>query len=316
MPKGLVHLEAHRPDYLARYDWAKLGCDKEKKSCEERAMKIGFIGLGQMGRPMVERLKGAGHSLKVFNRTRWSDEILEKAEAVLDAEVVITMLADDAAVRAVWLDSGLAKRLPKTAIHLNMATVSMGIARELSAIQGKGYVAAPVFGRPPLAAQGQLDIIAAGAAEMIQRCEPLFKVLGKQTFVVGEEPAKANAVKIARNFLLSTVIESLGEAYALVRKCGVEPQKFWEILGNTSLGCPAYKNYGKMIVDQAWTPAQFAMPLGVKDVELALATAREAGMDLPSGNLIRKHLLEAIAAGRAEQDWAALAGKLATDAGL
>jgi len=279
-------------------------------------MKIGFIGLGQMGRPMVERLKGAGHSLKVFNRTRWSDEILEKAEAVLDAEVVITMLADDAAVRAVWLDSGLAKRLPKTAIHLNMATVSMGIARELSAIQGKGYVAAPVFGRPPLAAQGQLDIIAAGAAEMIQRCEPLFKVLGKQTFVVGEEPAKANAVKIARNFLLSTVIESLGEAYALVRKCGVEPQKFWEILGNTSLGCPAYKNYGKMIVDQAWTPAQFAMPLGVKDVELALATAREAGMDLPSGNLIRKHLLEAIAAGRAEQDWAALAGKLATDAGL
>jgi 3-hydroxyisobutyrate dehydrogenase-like beta-hydroxyacid dehydrogenase len=279
-------------------------------------MNVGFIGLGQMGRPMVERLKGAGHSLRVYNRTRSSPEVLEKAEAVLDAEVVITMLADDAAVRSVWLDSGLARRLPKTAIHLNMATVGMGIARELSAIHGRGYVAAPVFGRPPLAAQGQLDIIAAGAAEMIQRCEPLFKVLGKQTFVVGEEPAKANAVKIARNFLLSTVIESLGEAYALVRKCGVEPQKFWEILGNTSLGCPAYKNYGKMIVDQAWTPAQFAMPLGVKDVELALATAREAGMDLPSGNLIRKHLLEAIAAGRAEQDWAALAGKLATDAGL
>jgi 3-hydroxyisobutyrate dehydrogenase-like beta-hydroxyacid dehydrogenase len=172
------------------------------------------------------------------------------------------------------------------------------------------------FGRPPLAAQGQLDIIAAGAPEAVSRCEPLFKVLGKQTFVVGEEPAKANAVKIARNFLLATVIESLGEAYALVRKCGVEPQKFWDILGSTSLGCPAYKNYGKMIVDQAWTPAQFAMPLGVKDVELALSTAKEAGMTLPSGVLIRKHLLEAIQAGRAEQDWAALAGKLATDAGL
>jgi len=279
-------------------------------------MNVGFIGLGQMGRPMVERLKGAGHSLKVYNRTRSSDEILEKAEAVLDAEVVITMLADDAAVRAVWLDTGLAKRLPKTAIHLNMATVSMGIARELSAIHGKGYVAAPVFGRPPLAAQGQLDIIAAGSAEMIRRCEPLFKVLGKQTFVVGEEPAKANAVKIARNFLLSTVIESLGEAYALVRKCGVEPQKFWEILGNTSLGCPAYKNYGKMIVDQAWTPAQFAMPLGLKDVQLALATASDVSCPLPSGDLIQKHIKEAIAAGRAEQDWAALAGKLAADAGL
>jgi 3-hydroxyisobutyrate dehydrogenase-like beta-hydroxyacid dehydrogenase len=279
-------------------------------------MNVGFIGLGQMGRPMVERLKGAGHSLKVYNRTRSSIEIVEKADAVLDTEIVITMLADDAAVRAVWLDSGLAARLPKSTLHINMATVSMGISRLLRGIQGDRYVAAPVFGRPPLAAQGQLDIIAAGTPESIRRCEPLFKVLGKQTFVVGEDPAKANAVKIARNFLLSTVIESLGEAYALVRKCGVEPQKFWEILGNTSLGCPAYKNYGKMIVDQAWTPAQFAMPLGVKDVELALATAREAGMDLPSGNLIRKHLLEAIAAGRAEQDWAALAGKLATDAGL
>ena len=279
-------------------------------------MNVGFIGLGQMGRPMVERLKGAGHGLKVYNRTRTSPEVAAKPDEVLDAEIVITMLADDAAVRAVWLDSGLARRLPKTAIHLNMATVSMGIARELAAIHGKSYVAAPVFGRPPLAAQGQLDIIAAGSPEALQKCEPLFKVLGKQTFVVGEEPAKANAVKIARNFLLSTVIESLGEAFALVRKCGVEPQKFLDILGNTSLGSPAYKNYGKMIVEQAWKPAQFAMPLGVKDVELALSTAREVDMRLPSGEMIRKHLLEAIAAGRAEQDWAALAGKLAADAGL
>lgn len=279
-------------------------------------MNVGFIGLGQMGRPMVERLKGAGHSLKVYNRTRSSPGIASKPEEILDAEVVITMLADDAAVRAVWLDSGLASRLPKGAVHLNMATVSMGISRQLTKIHRDNYVAAPVFGRPPLAAQGQLDIIAAGPKTAVDRCRPLFEVLGKQTFVVGEEPAKANAVKIARNFLLATVIESLGEAFALVRKCGVAPQKFLEILGNTSLGSPAYKNYGKMIVEQAWAPAQFAMPLGVKDVELALATAREVGMGLPSGEMIRKHLLEAIQAGRAEQDWAALAGKLAADAGL
>src|SRR5687767_12784612 len=279
-------------------------------------MNLGFIGLGQMGRPMVERLKGAGHSVRVYNRTRSSPEVASKPEDVLQSDVVITMLADDAAVRAVWIDSGLAKKLAGNAIHLNMATVSMAISRQLTAIHGERYVAAPVFGRPPLAAQGQLDIIAAGSPQAIELCRPLFGVLGKQTFVVGEQPEKANAVKIARNFLLATVIESLGEAYALVRKCGVEPQKFWEILGNTSLGSPAYKNYGKMIVDQAWTPAQFAMPLGVKDVELALSTAREAGMRLPSGEMIRKHLLEAIQAGRAEQDWAALAGKLAADAGL
>jgi 3-hydroxyisobutyrate dehydrogenase-like beta-hydroxyacid dehydrogenase len=279
-------------------------------------MHIGFIGLGQMGRPMVERLRAAGHAVKAYNRTRSSPQIAAHAQDVLDAQVVITMLADDAAVRAVWLDSGLAARLPKDAVHLNMATVSMGIARELAGIQKGAYVSAPVFGRPPLAAQGQLDIIAAGPEAAVERCEPLFKVLGKQVFMVGTEAQKANAVKIARNFLLATVIESLGEAFALVRKCGVAPADFLDILANTSLGSPAYKNYGKMIVEQAWTPAQFAMPLGLKDVELALATARELGMALPSGKMIREHLLQAIQGGRAHQDWVALAGKLAADAGL
>jgi 3-hydroxyisobutyrate dehydrogenase-like beta-hydroxyacid dehydrogenase len=173
-----------------------------------------------------------------------------------------------------------------------------------------------VFGRPPLAAQGQLDIIAAGPKAALQKCDPLLRLLGKQVFVVGEEPARANAVKIARNFLLAAMIESLGEAFALVRKCGVEPQKFLEVIGSTSLGSPACKNYGKMMVEQAWTPAQFAMPLGVKDVELALATAADAGMTLPSANLIHENLLAAIAAGRAGQDWAALAGHLAAEAGL
>jgi len=279
-------------------------------------MQIGFIGLGQMGRPMVERLKGAGHSLKVYNRTRSSPEIVEQPVQVLESDVVITMLADDAAVRAVWLDTGLAAHLPKGALHLNMATVSMRIARELAAIQKERYVSAPVFGRPPVAAQGQLDIIAAGPKEAVARCEPLFRILGKQTFIVGDEPAKANAVKIARNFLLATVIESLGEAFALVRKCGVAPGDFLNILASTSLGSPAYRNYGKMIVEQAWTPAQFAMPLGLKDVQLALATAADAGCPLPSAELIQKHIKQALAAGRAEEDWAALAGKLAADAGL
>jgi 3-hydroxyisobutyrate dehydrogenase-like beta-hydroxyacid dehydrogenase len=274
---------------------------------------VGFIGLGQMGRPMTERLRGAGFQVKAWNRTPKDDAQVATPQEAISADVVITMLADDAAVRAVWLDSGLAPRV--SIPHINMATVSMGVSRELAAIQ-ENYVAAPVFGRPPLAAQGQLDIIAAGPKAALERCEPLLRILGKQVFVVGEEPAKANAVKIARNFLLATMIESLGEAFALIRKAGVAPPDFLNILSNTSLGSPAYRNYGKMIVEQAWTPAQFAMPLGVKDVELALSTARELGMRLPSGEMIREHLLQAIREGRAEQDWAALAGKLAADAGL
>jgi 3-hydroxyisobutyrate dehydrogenase-like beta-hydroxyacid dehydrogenase len=277
-------------------------------------MDIGFLGVGQMGRPMAQRLRGAGHRVRAWNRTRSSPDLVASPDAALDAEVVITMLADDAAVRAVWLDGGLAKRL--SGIHLNMATVSPALSKEFASIQRTSYVAAPVFGRPPLAAQGQLDAIVAGPPPALARCEPVLRALAKQIFVVGEEPAKANAVKIARNFLLATMIESLGEAFALVRKCGVEPQKFLEVIGNTSLGSPAYRNYGKLIVDQTWTPAQFAMPLGVKDVELALETAKRAGMDLELGQLVRKNLLAAIAAGRGEQDWAALAGQIAADAGL
>jgi 3-hydroxyisobutyrate dehydrogenase-like beta-hydroxyacid dehydrogenase len=274
---------------------------------------VGFMGLGQMGRPMCERLRAAGFQVKAWNRTRKIDDQVASPGDATTADAVITMLADDAAVRAVWLDSGLARRY--AGLHVNMATVGMGVARELAAIQ-KDYVAAPVFGRPPLAAQGQLDIIVAGPPAAVERAMPVLRALGKQTFIVGEEPAKANAVKIARNFLLATMIESLGEAFALIRKAGVAPADFLNILSNTSLGSPACRNYGKMIVEQAWKPAQFAMPLGVKDVELALSTAQQLAMRLPSGEMIRQHLLEAIAAGRAEEDWAALAGKLAADAGL
>lgn len=290
-------------------------------------MNLGFIGLGQMGRAMAARLLDAGHALKIFNRTRAAGEQLRSSGAilvdqpadVLDAEVVISMLADDAAVHSVWLASGLAAQMPGGAVHLNMATTSIGIARELTAVHGSGgsaYVSAPVFGRPAAAAQGQLDVVAAGAAAAIARCQPLFKVMAKQVFVVGDDPATANAVKIARNFLLATVIEGLGEAFALARKANVRPDVFLNIITSTSFSAPAYKNYGKMIVEKAYEPAQFALRLGLKDVELALATGRESGVPLPSADLIRRQLLAAIAAGKGDQDWAALAEHIAQDAGL
>ena len=272
-------------------------------------MELGFIGLGQMGRPMAARLLGAGHALKAYNRTRMSGESLERGGAILverpcdtmDAEIIVTMLADDAAVRSVWLDSGLAAAMPRGALHLNMATTSLALARELAAAHARGdsqYVAAPVFGRPPVAAQGQLDVIAAGPAAAIERCQQLFRVLAKQVFVVGEHAYKANAVKIARNFLLATLIESLGEATALARKAGIGADVFINIITSTSFNSPAYRNYGKMIVDKSFEPAQFAMTLGLKDVELALHTARDLGASLPTAELISKQLKAAIASGR------------------
>lgn len=272
-------------------------------------MKIGFIGLGRMGREMAARLIDAGHALTVYNRTASAAEhfrgrarIASSPREAADTEVVITMLADDAALDALWLRPKLTTR----GTHLNMATVSLAMTRALARLQDN-YVAAPVFGRPSAAAKGELDVIAAGPAAAIERCRPLFKALARQVFVVGSEPEQASAVKIARNFLLATVIESLGEAMALARKSGVPPDVFLNIVTSTSLAAPAYKNYGRLMVERAYEPAQFSMELGLKDVELALSAAREKGVPLPTAELIKKHLLDAIANGDGHKDWTALA---------
>jgi len=272
-------------------------------------MNVGFLGLGKMGVAMAGRLIDAGHSLTLFNRTQSASQQFNQRARIathpgetLKSDIVVTMLADDAAVEAVW--AGL--ELPPSAVHLNMATVSVDLARRFAARQ-PGYVAAPVFGRPAAAAKGELDIIAAGPPQALERCRPLFAVLGKQVFVVGARAPQANAVKIARNFLLSTVIEGLGEALQLVRALDVSPEEFVKVITSTSLAAPAYRNYGKLMVERAYEPAQFDMLLGLKDIELALATARQHGVPLPTAELIRSHLMNAIEAGHGRKDWAALA---------
>jgi 3-hydroxyisobutyrate dehydrogenase-like beta-hydroxyacid dehydrogenase len=275
-------------------------------------MDIGIIGLGRMGREMAARLTDAGHALTVYNRTaaaaerfRGRAKLASSAAEAADAEVVITMLADDAAVDAVWIKP----RLKARGVHLNMATVSLAMTRELARVHER-YVAAPVFGRPAAAAKGELDVIAAGPKDAVERCQPIFEALARQLFVVGPQPEQAAAVKIARNFLLATVIESLGEAMALARASGVSRDAFLNIVTSTSLAAPVYKSYGKQMVERAYEPAQFSMKLGLKDLELALAAARESSVSMPTAQLIRKHLVEAIAAGDGHKDWTALAEKL------
>ena len=279
-------------------------------------MKVGFIGLGQMGRGMASRLMDSGYPLVVWNRTRAATDAFAARGAVvarspdetLAAEVVITMLADDASVEAVWITSGLVQKLPATAIHLNMASVSLRLGQRLDALHrghGTQYVSAPVFGRPEFAARGELDVIAAGAPSAIARCEPLFKVLGRRWFNVAAEAPKANAVKVARNFLLATIIESLGEAFALVEKAGVDPQMFFDIITSTAMNSPAYKNYGAMMLNNPVHPT-FPLTLGLKDVELALQTAADLGVPMPTAELLRTQHRAAIAVGYGEREWAAL----------
>lgn len=291
-------------------------------------MDIGFIGLGLMGREMARRLVAAGHRVTVFNRSRAIADELGAAGAIVGdtaaaavrgAEVAITMLADDAAVQAVWLDTGLASQLPRGAVHANMATTSVPMARSLAAAHaahGGQYVSAPVFGRPPVAAQGQIDVIAAGPEAALATCRPLFDAMAKQVFVVGEDPARANAVKIARNFMMGNVIHALAESTALVRRFGVDAGTFVHILTNTSLAAPAYKNYGKIMVDRSYVKAQATMHLGMKDLGLALSTAESLGVDMPIARLMRSQLQDAIDAGLGDYDWVGLTEHIARRAGL
>lgn len=291
-----------------------------------QTMRIGFIGLGQMGRGMAGRLLDSGHELSVWNRSRAVAEtfrprgalVVERPDELLDADVVITMLADDTAVEAVWITSGMVRQVPASTLHLNMASVSLSMGQRLTEMHhavGAPYVSAPVFGRPSAAATGQLDIVAAGAEAAIARCVPLFEALGRRWFNVGSEPHYANIVKIARNFLLGSIIESLGEAFALVQKSGVDPAAFLDIITSTSMNAPAYKNYGRLILEK---PAQatFSLKLGMKDVELALQAGDDTGVPLPLGELLRTQHLAAIARGYGDKEWASLGNYIAECAGL
>jgi 3-hydroxyisobutyrate dehydrogenase-like beta-hydroxyacid dehydrogenase len=280
-----------------------------------------------MGRAMAGRLLEAGHELTVYNRSSAAAEpfrakgarIAQQPSEALGAEIVITMLADDAAIEAVWIGPGLIGKLPASGIHLNMASISVRLGKRLAELHqsaGSQYVSAPVFGRPPAAARGQLDIVAGGPEAAITCCQPLFKVLGRNAFTVGAEAYQANLVKITRNFLLATVIASLGEAFALVRKSGVDPAAFLNIITSTSFSAPVYKGYGRMMVDKAFVPSTFPLRLGLKDVELALAAGSDTGVPMPAADLIREQHLGAIASGFGEQDWAALGEYIAQNAGL
>jgi 3-hydroxyisobutyrate dehydrogenase-like beta-hydroxyacid dehydrogenase len=289
-------------------------------------MDIGLIGTGRMGRGIAQRLLDRGCALGVWNRTPGATAPLRERGAVVVSEpaelfgagIVITMLADDSAIEAVWMRPGLLQRLPAATLHLNMASVSLHMGQRLSALHhdaGSPYVSAPVFGRPEAAASGELDIIAAGEASAVARCEALFGMLGRRWFNAGSEAHHANIIKIARNFLLGTIIESLGEAFALVRKSGVEAERFLDIITGTSMNAPAYRNYGRLMLEPPARPT-FSLDLGLKDVELALAAGADTAVPLPLGTLLREQHLAAIAEGYGERDWAALGNYAAARAGL
>jgi 3-hydroxyisobutyrate dehydrogenase-like beta-hydroxyacid dehydrogenase len=294
--------------------------------------EIGFIGLGRMGTAMAANLAAAGR--RVIAYVRHEDRIGE-LEALglnpttdigdlIDCEVVITMLPDDDAVRQVVFGrsdddlDGLAAGLVPGAIHLSMSTISTAAASLLAtehARHGQSYVAAPVFGNPEAAKARQLYIVAAGAPADIERCQPILDTLGQRTFVVGADPGEANLFKLLGNMMSATALEMLGEVVAVVRKRGLDPQPFIDIMTSTMFGGRAHKIYGDKIARQTYAPG-FVLPLVLKDVRLALAEAENAGAPMPSVGVVRDRLITGIARGYGELDWTALGLVAEEEAGL
>ncbi len=291
-------------------------------------MKTGFIGLGHMGAGMAARLCQAGHAVVVYNRTAERMQPLlalgatgahNIAEACA-ADVVFTMLADDSAVEEVVLGpTGVREYLKPGAIHISCSTVSVAMSELLSRAhrqKNQGYLAIPVFGRPEAAAAGKLYLVAAGEAQLIGKVRPLLEVLGQHTYVVSEDPKNANLVKLSGNFMIAAVIESLGEAMALVEKGGVDRRQYLELLTTSLFNIPLYKNYGGMIAERKFEPAGFAAHLGQKDLRLALAAAEELQVPLPFAAILRDRFLELRAQGGENLDWAAIGSLAAKHAGL
>jgi 3-hydroxyisobutyrate dehydrogenase-like beta-hydroxyacid dehydrogenase len=294
--------------------------------------EIGFIGLGNMGTAMAANLAAAGRRVIAYVRRSNQFGGLQALGLrpttdigdLLDCELVISMLPDDDAVREVVFGrcdddlDGLAAGLMPGAVHLSMSTISTAAAL-LSASEharhGQGYVAAPVFGNPEAARARQLFIVAAGAPVDVGRCRPILDILGQRTFVIGADPQEANLVKLLGNMMSATALEMLGEVAAVVRKRGLDPQPFIDLMTSTMFGGRVHKIYGDKIARQNYTPG-FVLPLVLKDVRLALAEAEQAGVPMPSVSVVRDRLITGIARGYGELDWTALGLVAAEDAGL
>ena len=291
--------------------------------------RIGFVGLGRMGSAMAANLVQAGRQVVAY--VRRSERVKELAALGLEAStdisdlgdcaIVITSLPDDDAVREIVFGNdgghkGLLDCLGPGAIHLSTSTISTRAASEFAVehvLRGQGYVAAPVFGNPDAAKARELFILAAGAPDDVERCRPIFDMLGQRSFIVGADPADANLLKLAGNVLTATTLETLGEVLALTRKRGLDPNRVMGILTGTLFDGRVHKIYGGKIAAQRYSPGGFVLPLALKDVRLALVEAEAAGVPMPSVDVVRDRLMAGIAQGYAPLDWSAL-GLLAAQA--
>lgn len=288
-------------------------------------MNIAFIGIGSMGAAIAPHLVAGGHAVSVWNRSAAAASALHgvtvlsaPAEAFAHHDVVITMLADDNAVRSVILDSGALDSAESGVTHVVMSTISPALVEELQHAHeraGVAYVAAPVFGVPATAARAELNILAAGADEAVERVMPLFELIGKKVWRLGTDPRHANIAKIAGNLMITQAIESMAEATALTESYGLAASDFLAVVTQTLFASPSYQRYGRNIAQGSYEPG-FKLTLGLKDVNLALQAAAGRMAILPGAQIVREHMLEAVRDGHGDKDWSILAQAVHRRAGL
>ncbi len=293
------------------------------------AMKIAFLGLGRMGAGMAHNLLRAGHDVTVFNRTREKAEPLaaagarvanSPAEACRGVEAAMTIVGDDQALeQVVFGKDGVAEGLLPGSVHISHSTISVPMARKLAAKhaeRNQGYLSAPVFGRPSAAENKTLLVAAAGPEAEVERCRPLFEAVARRLFVLGTEPWQANVAKVCMNFIVISMIEAIGEAYATLRKSGIAPEDFLEIMNELLASQQIMAGYSRLIAKEQFIPAGFLLPLGLKDVRLVLQAADECAAPMPMASLVHDQLLSALAHGQEEMDWSSVALVSARNAGL
>jgi 3-hydroxyisobutyrate dehydrogenase-like beta-hydroxyacid dehydrogenase len=291
--------------------------------------KVGFIGLGNMGIGMARNIAAAGWPLAVWNRSPEKAAALSAANvtvaktpaaAAKGADFVVTMVADDAALEAVTLGpEGLLPVLGAGAVHISMSTVSVPCTRSLAvrhANAERAFVAAPVFGRPEAAAAAKLWICAAGPAALVERCRPLLELVGQEIIHFGDAPEQASVVKLAGNFLIGSMLESLCEAFTLLRKNAIDPEPFHDLISRKLFRSPVYENYGSIALSGKFEPPAFKLALGLKDMTLALQAAQESRTPMPVLSVVHGNLLSAVARGQGDLDFASLIRVVGQNAGL
>jgi 3-hydroxyisobutyrate dehydrogenase-like beta-hydroxyacid dehydrogenase len=289
-------------------------------------MEVGFVGIGRMGSAMAANLLKAGHRVRAWDKSAAAVRALHEqgAEIAADAQdafrgdALFSMLPNDDVIREVFI-AGRMQPAGGTPVHVNMATASVKLAKELAAYhaaQGVAYVAATVWGRPDVAAAGKLSIVAAGDPQAIERVQPLLDVIGQKTWRVGDEPSRANVAKIAGNLMVACAIEAIAEAAALVRAHDMSAPDVLDAVITSLFNVPVYRGYGEMIAKQQYEPPGFDLMLGMKDVRLALMAGEETNVPLPFASVLRDSFMDAIANGDADKDWSAIARVAARRAGL